>query len=127
MIQMVPETGIEPVTLSLEGFCSSTELPGRKNQSLESLSKKEKKSNRTITKNSRVLFENSMFFAYNTLYNESKCNLNSFFQDLGIYLLSHVKPRSTIDATELNFCVRKGNRCTLCAIYTKILKKRKLF
>jgi len=28
MIQMVPETGIEPVTLSLEGFCSSTELPG---------------------------------------------------------------------------------------------------
>lgn len=28
---MVPGGGIEPTTLSLEGFCSSTELPGRKN------------------------------------------------------------------------------------------------
>ena len=34
-----------------------------------------------------------------------------------------MKPCSTIDATELNFCVRNGNRCTLCAIRTKILKK----
>ena len=30
MIQMVPRGGIEPTTLSLEGFCSSTELPGHK-------------------------------------------------------------------------------------------------
>ena len=42
MIQMVPETGIEPVTLSLEGFCSSTELPGQKNWSLDKLIEKEK-------------------------------------------------------------------------------------
>jgi hypothetical protein len=28
---MVPRGGIEPTTLSLEGFCSSTELPGQRN------------------------------------------------------------------------------------------------
>ena len=47
----------------------------------------------------------------------------TFIQNLGIYLLSHIKRCSTINATELNFCVRNGNRCTLCAIYTKILNK----
>lgn len=50
--------------------------------------------------------------------------LFSFSQDLGIYLLSHVNPRSTIDVTKLNCCVRKGNRCTPRTIDTKILKKR---
>ena len=33
------------------------------------------------------------------------------------------RSRSTIGARGLNFCVRNGNRCTLCAIYTKILNK----
>ncbi len=50
--------------------------------------------------------------------------LFSFVQDLGTYLLSHVNPRSTIDVTKLNCCVRKGNRCTPRTIDTKILKKR---
>lgn len=39
MIQMVPETGIEPVTLSLEGFCSSTELPGLESKLREDIQK----------------------------------------------------------------------------------------
>jgi hypothetical protein len=35
MIQMVPGEGIEPTTLSLEGFCSSTELPGQMSRTRE--------------------------------------------------------------------------------------------
>ena len=48
-------------------------------------------------------------------------------QSLGMYLLSHVKPRSTIDAVELNFCVRNGNRCTLHAIHTKTLRRNLVY
>ena len=34
---MVPGGGIEPTTLSLEGFCSSTELPGQNTEKLSIL------------------------------------------------------------------------------------------
>jgi hypothetical protein len=131
---MVPETGIEPVTFALEGRCSSTELLGQKwsnssklvcELSQKSLSRKKQKSKDSIQKNSRVLFENLIVYERITLYILNEIfNLFSFSQDLGIYLLSHVNPRSTIDVTKLNCCVRKGNRCTPRTIDTKILKKR---
>ena len=120
---MVPETGIEPVTFALEGRCSSTELLGQWSQ--KSISRKEQKSKDSIQKNSRVLIENLIVYVRITLYIQNHYFLiwYSFVQDLGIYLLSHVNPRSTIDVTKLNCCVRKGNRCTPRTIDTKILKK----
>ena len=96
--------------------------------SQKSISRKEKMSKDSIQKNSRVLFENLIVYAVKHSNTESLFfNWISFFQDLGTYLLSHVNPRSTIDVTRLNCCVRKGNRCTPCTIDTKILKKRMLF
>ncbi len=103
--------------------------------SQKSIFRKEKKSKVFYTKKFSSI--NREFFclcSYNTLYTESLfliwwditfiISLYSFSQDLGIYLLFHVNPRSTIDVTRLNCCVRKGNRCTPRTIDTKILKKR---
>ena len=40
---MVPGGGIEPTTLSLEGFCSSTELPGQDTKRIAKNIEKSKK------------------------------------------------------------------------------------
>ena len=65
------------------------------------------------------------------MWNECRMSLGPYTtispQSLGMYLLSHVKPRSTIDAVELNFCVRNGNRCTLHAIHTKTLRRNLVY
>ncbi len=126
---MVPGGGIEPTTLSLEGFCSSTELPGHRTaESIFRIEKKSKEFSREwkVTYKIKILEvypRIHLFIISRALYINS-INV-SFSQNLGIYLLSHVKPRSTIDVTKLNFCVRNGNRCTLRTIYTKILEKKK--
>ena len=65
---MVPETGIEPVTLSLEGFCSSTELPGLEKQAQRGYSERKRSQTKSIQKNSRVLFENLIVYVPITLY-----------------------------------------------------------
>ncbi len=85
---MVPETGIEPVTLSLEGFCSSTELPGQK-QSSERISRKEKKSNRIYTKKfSSIIREFDCLCTYNTLYTEPFIFNLSLFSKILAYIYS---------------------------------------
>ncbi len=107
MIQMVPATGVEPVTFALEGRCSSTELRGQKwNEELDP----------DNVKNKQVKTNPSCLFFV----------LRISLQGLGTYLLSHVKPRSTIDVTKLNCCVRNGNRCTLRTIDTKTLERNSI-
>ena len=59
MIQMVPRGGIEPTTLSLEGFCSSTELPGHISDREERIVRNSRKSNRFLY---LFFFRTSLFY-----------------------------------------------------------------
>ena len=143
MIRVVPEGGIEPTTLSLEGFCSSTELPGRSKSVwfpicfARNFTINLKQKGKKIFKIKKFKAEKIFRWEFTLVVNDREKffitlkfeDFQNFYlqkispQNLGMYLLSHVKPRSTIDATELNYCVRNGNRCTLRAIHTKILKR----
>ncbi len=92
MLLLVPEAGIEPTTISLEG-CRSIQLsyPGMPPEVLNDIA----------LRNAVPSYP---------------------FQYLGAYRLSHSYNCSTIGATRLNFRVRDGNGCTPRAISTEILE-----